>query len=237
MGFFTIYHSTYKNQTKYFTLILLLSGDISSNPGPPHNSQIDGLSCNVFDKKGLHLLNINVNSVWPKIGEIRFIAKKSKAESRNIGVSETKLDGTIFDAEIYIEGYSIVRCDRDRKGESVLCYIKHDICFSTTNILSKNIEVIFVDLLLPKIKPISVGVVCRPPKDTNFLQLFAEILNSLNVLENEILVLGDMNMNILQNGGNLFERNAKTSKGKIVINSDVQNYIEPHFNRGVKTTN
>ena len=28
-----------------------------------------------------------------------------------------KLDGTIFDAEIYIEGYSIVRCDRDRKGE------------------------------------------------------------------------------------------------------------------------
>ena len=94
-----------------------------------------------------------------------------------------------------------------------------------------------MDLLLPKIKPISVGVVCRPPKDTNFLQLFAEILNSLNVLENEILVLGDMNMNILQNGGNLFERNAKTSKGKIVINSDVQNYIEPHFNRGVKTTN
>ena len=94
-----------------------------------------------------------------------------------------------------------------------------------------------MDLLLPKIKPISVGVVCRPPKDTNFLQLFAEILNSLNVLENEILVLGDMNMNILQNGGNLFERNAKTSKGEIVINSDVQNYIEPHFNRGVKTAN
>ena len=69
-----------------------------------------------------------------------------------------------------------------------------------------------MDLLLPKMKPISVGVVCRPPKDTNFLQLFAEILNSLNVLENEILVLGDMNMNILQNGGNLFERNAKTSR-------------------------
>ena len=34
-----------------------------------------------------------------------------------IGITETKLDGTIFDAEIYIEGYSIVRCDRDRKGE------------------------------------------------------------------------------------------------------------------------
>ena len=87
-------------------MILLLSGDISLNPGPPHNSQIDGLSWNVFDKKGLHFLHMNVNSLLPKIEEIRFIAKKSKAVV--IGISETKLDGTIFDAEIYIEGYSIV---------------------------------------------------------------------------------------------------------------------------------
>ena len=41
-SFFTIYHSKCKNQAKYF-LILLVSGDISLNPGPPRNSQIDGL--------------------------------------------------------------------------------------------------------------------------------------------------------------------------------------------------
>ena len=51
---FTIYHSKCKNQAKCFTLILLLSGDISLNPGPPDNSQIDRLSWNVFDKKELH---------------------------------------------------------------------------------------------------------------------------------------------------------------------------------------
>ena len=53
-------------------------------------------------------------------------------------------------------------------GEGVGCYIKHCICFSTKNIISKKIEVIFVDLLLPKTRPISVGIVYRPPKDTNF---------------------------------------------------------------------
>ena len=95
-----------KNQAKHFTLILLLSGDISLNPGPPHNSQTDGLSWNVFDKKGLHFLHINVNSLLPKIQEIRFIVKKSKPIV--IGITETKLDGTIFDTEIYMEGYSIV---------------------------------------------------------------------------------------------------------------------------------
>ena len=113
-----------KNQTKYFNFILLLSGDIISlNPRPPHNSQIDGLRWNVFDKKKLHYLHISLNSLLPKVEVIRFIVKRYKATV--IGFSETKLDETIFDAEIY---YSIVRCDRDRKGGGVACYIKHDIC-------------------------------------------------------------------------------------------------------------
>ena len=51
-------------------------------------------------------MHINVNGLLPKIEEITFIAKKSKATV--IGISETKLGGTIFYAEIYIEVYSIV---------------------------------------------------------------------------------------------------------------------------------
>ena len=47
--FLKIYQSKCQNQAKYFTETLLLSGDINVNPRPPHNSQIDGLSWNVFD--------------------------------------------------------------------------------------------------------------------------------------------------------------------------------------------
>ena len=46
------------------------------------------------------------------------------------------------------------------------------------------------------------------------------------MLENEIFVLGGMNINILQNGVNLLEKNINTSKGKIAFSSDVKNYIE-----------
>ena len=60
----------------------------------------------MFGKKGFNFLHINVNSLLPKIEEIGFIAKKSKATL--IGINKTKLDGTIFDAGIYIAGYSIV---------------------------------------------------------------------------------------------------------------------------------
>ena len=63
----------------YFNLIFLLSGDINLKPGPPHNFQIDSLSCNVFDKKRLLFLHTNVTSFSPKNEELRFIAKNSEA--------------------------------------------------------------------------------------------------------------------------------------------------------------
>ena len=91
-----------------------------------------------------------------------------------------------------------------------------------------------MDLLLLKTKPISAGIAYRPPKDTNFLQLFAETLNSLNILENEVFVLDDMNINILENGVNLLEKNVNTFKAKIVISSDVKNYIEFCSTLGLK---
>ena len=44
-----------------------------------------------------------------------------------------------------------------------------------------------MDLLLPKTKPTSVGIAYRPPKDTNVLQLFAEILMKLVLMLKAIL--------------------------------------------------
>ena len=43
-----------------------------------------------------------------------------------------------------------------------------------------------------------------------------------------------MNINILQNGVNLLEKNLSTSKGKNVISSDVKSYIELWATLGLK---
>ena len=129
-----------------------------------------------------------------------------------IDISETKLDGIIFDAEIYIEGYSIVRCDRDMTSVSAL-------------------KIFFLKMLKPSLWICSFenqALICSYSWRTsyNFLQLFAEILNSPNISKNEIFVIGDMNVNILQNGVSLLDKKVNTSKGKIVINSDVKSYFE-----------
>ena len=92
----------------YFKFILLLSGDINLNPGPTtpkrndilwellpfHNCsfstermdyQLDPLSVvsndawNIFQKRGMHFIHLNINSILPKIDEIRYIAKLTNA--------------------------------------------------------------------------------------------------------------------------------------------------------------
>ena len=50
-----------------------------------------------FDKRGLHLIHLNINSVLLKIDELREIAKKTRAIV--IGSAETKLDATVLDVK------------------------------------------------------------------------------------------------------------------------------------------
>ena len=45
---------------------------------------------NIFNKHGLHMIHLNINSVLSKTDELRVIGKKSKAAV--IGVTESKLD-------------------------------------------------------------------------------------------------------------------------------------------------
>ena len=92
----------------YFKFILLLSGDINLNSGPtsPKRNDIlwellpfyncsfstermdyqrDSLSAvsndawNIFQKRGMHFIHLNINSILPKIDEIRYIAKLTNA--------------------------------------------------------------------------------------------------------------------------------------------------------------
>ena len=78
--------------------MLLLSGDISLNPGPVYNNQsLHSNEWGVFRSKGIYLIHLHVNSLIPKIEEIRYIAEHTKAAV--IGITEFKLDKSIFQSE------------------------------------------------------------------------------------------------------------------------------------------
>lgn len=64
--------------------------------------------------KGLHIMQLNVRSLFSKFDEIRLVKCKSK-----VGIvcfSETWLDASISDTENEIENYVVLRKDRNQKG-------------------------------------------------------------------------------------------------------------------------
>ena len=110
-----------------------------------------------------------------KIEELRKISKDTN--SAVIRLSETKLDKTILDSEISIPNCSLIRRDRNRKGEGVACYIRSNIFFNSQNYLSDKVENISFDLLLPKTKSISIAIAYKSPTENHFLDYLSRGLN------------------------------------------------------------
>ena len=83
----------YKNLNLLSQLLLLLSGDISLNPGPVHQ---DTTQCssewNVLRSRDLHFIHLNINSLVSKIEKLGYIAKSTNAAV--IGICESKLDAS-----------------------------------------------------------------------------------------------------------------------------------------------
>ena len=170
-----------------------MSGDINLNPGPVARHQLNDPKFENFNNKGFHLIHLNINSLLPKIDELRNIAKCSNAAVT--GITETELGNTVYDPEVTIDGYSIVRNDRNRKGGGAACYIRSNICYSRKTCLSDNLENTFINLLFPKTKPISVGIFYKPPIQARFLGQIVTKFESLE-LYNELYILGDFDINL-----------------------------------------
>ncbi|CAC5397465.1 unnamed protein product [Mytilus coruscus] len=119
-------------------------------------------------RKGLHFIQCNARSLLPKLSEIKIVAAKTKAAVISITVSW--LDNAVTNAEIHIEGYNIVRLDRSRNDGGVCVFIKEDIAFSPRQDLHDNrLEALWIDIVIPKTKTITIGTVYRPPKRRPFL--------------------------------------------------------------------
>ena len=80
MRIFAISKFKFKNDNSFCPLLLQLLGDISLNPGSLSNPQLfKQEEWQAFSNRELHLINLNINSLLPKIHEFRDVAKRTKA--------------------------------------------------------------------------------------------------------------------------------------------------------------
>ena len=94
-------------------------------------------------------------------------------------MTETWLNSTVMDSEIKLDNYVLSRGDRNRNGGGVCAYVRADIAFKLRlDLTCDNLESVWIELLLPKTKPILAGVVYRPPHQMNFYDLLENVISS-----------------------------------------------------------
>ena len=65
----------------------------------------------------------------------------------------------------------------------------------------------FFEILIPKVKPIAIGIFDRSPNENDVLSLFSNEFQRIDSKTNEIYLLGDFNINLLQNGKFILKEN------------------------------
>ncbi|KAK9679747.1 Endonuclease-reverse transcriptase [Popillia japonica] len=119
-----------------------------------------------------------------------------------IGVTETWLTPGVVDEAVALDGYALVRLDRDdgRRGGGVALYIKNKFAYTrlTVTKVYAGFEYLLVRITVNGIG-VTVGVVYRPPSSdtTLFIESFENLLSDIIVDTDEIVILGDFNINLL----------------------------------------
>ena len=122
----------------------------------------------IFEKTGLHISHLNINSVQPKNDDICYIAKQPNASIA--GTRESKLDSSILNGELDIED------KRLRSGGGVACYIRKYLSYNHKPNFCGDTKSIFIDSFLPKSKPILVTLLHWPQNKPEFIEHLDNIL-------------------------------------------------------------
>ena len=123
----------------------VIEGDISQWPLEPditvNLNQLDTL---VPNQRGLKIANLNINSLFKRTDELRINMADQIIDI--LGINETKLDSSVPQHLISLEGYTWVSRDRNRFGGGVGFYIRNTINFQVTSDLNRDdIEFLTID--------------------------------------------------------------------------------------------
>ena len=148
-------------------------------------------------KKGLKVAHLNICSLKNKVIELSKIMLEN--DLHIVAISETHLDDSIDNTEVYIQGYNIIRLDRNRYGGGVAFYVQDHIPIKRRVDLDlPDIEAIWIQVHLPHLKPLLVCCCYRPPtSDAAYLEKICTMLQNVSDKNSEMYFVGDLNIDWL----------------------------------------
>ena len=138
---------------------------------------------------------LNVVSLPLHIDEIRLMLSQNYFDI--LALNETRLDQYYND--IYVQGYDIVRHDRNRSGGGVCIYVRKSINFDKrSDLVPENLEAVCIEVTKPNSRPFIVSSIYKPPSAP--VEIFNSIERMNGQMDNEdkeMYILGDLNCNLL----------------------------------------
>ncbi len=157
---------------------------------------------NLSRLNGFIFAHINICSIRNKCDEVQRILHLSKIDV--LGISETNLNDSIESAELAIDGYNLIRLDRQdfsrrSSGGGVCVYIRDDILYEFDQDLSVSnvdLELLCLRLKLKNTRPVLIFNAYRPPHG-NSGSACRVLDQTYNLRNPELHILGDLNINLL----------------------------------------
>lgn len=155
-----------------------------------------------FLSKGLHLCNLNIRHILPKLDELRINMANEKCPDI-LGICETFLDNNVPDSQLTINGFDFIRKDRsdvqNKSGGGVILFFRKSlICKRRPELEISNLETIWAEIALPNAKPFLVCSVYRPPSAlSEWIDYFEEELSIAQTTGLELILMGDFNIDFI----------------------------------------
>ena len=184
-------------------LLILLAGDIATNPGPTagskptENSSFLRLNVLYLNARSLKAFVHPIGDKSVKICKISLLQQLTYSGNYDVVcVCETWLNSSVLNSEILPNYGSIFRCDRTgRIGGGVLVAVKTGIQVTRRHDLEpENTEIVVIELMKSNSKPVVLYTFYRPPNSTP--DVLQSLNNSLqkNPESSRVIVIGDFNL-------------------------------------------
>ena len=106
----------------------------------------------------------------------------------------------------------------------MVCYVRNYLSYDVKSFFPSETENIFFELLLPNTEPVVVGIIYRPPTQSEFLEIINTHFSKLHTNNNEIYLFGNFNINLYLNNLYIFQKNNLLQSQSIP--SDFKKYCE-----------
>lgn len=145
-------------------------------------------------KRGLKIAHVNICSIRNKLQDLSEVL--SSACLNILALSETHVDETFQDGELFIQEYDIYRKDGNAHGGGVAMYVQSQIPVKIRyDLMKSKLEVLWLQVQISHLKPILIGCCYRPPNaKTEYLDSICDMLDHVCDTRFEVYFKGDLNI-------------------------------------------